>query len=420
MGENTDFNEDMLLNDNVNLTGYSDTDDDDDNDNDDVCNAENTDQPDDVIDNTDPPQRDVDIDENIQPYDVDNNSDFNIDNDFQNCKFEEEEGLDEQVIQGFLKHIMQLQEQVVKKKKENRLIPCVSNFMKLDLDQKSQQISPTITRHLLHVCDFIVRNKLDIKIDHGDRGVLEYITSKDCPKKDIKFTFVEDMRIHDANKFNNLMDMLTKNNARDELLNNAKRSSEEAGLIESRQEAKKSVKNNASTAGNDIINFLRKTESYRKSVGLDQIVDDDDDVTAGNAPVPVTAGASGAGHKPGTVAASAAKIEEHLRKNNVKPVPQGIKYGDSELGISYQDMIEDLTRNYTQTRPNLNENNRRRVLLLLKKTNMPISYIRNKRIKEEYKHILNQSKQPSKLPTYIPAPQTKLGKERRKRAYLSD
>ncbi|CAB4004474.1 Hypothetical predicted protein, partial [Paramuricea clavata] len=116
--------------------------------------------------------------------------------------------------------------------------------------------------------------------------------------------------------------MLTKNNARDEVLNNAKRSSEEAGLIESRQEAKKSVKNNSSTAGNDIINFLRKTDSYRKSVGLDQVVDDDEDVAAANNPAPVTASASGAGHKPGTVAASAAKIEEHLRKHNVKPVPQ--------------------------------------------------------------------------------------------------
>ncbi|CAB3976759.1 Hypothetical predicted protein [Paramuricea clavata] len=218
------------------------------------------------------------------------------------------------------------------------------------------------------------------------------------------------------------MDMLTKNNARDEILNNAKRSSEEAGLIESRQEAKKSVKNKSSTAGNDIINYLRKTDSYRKSVGLDQVVDDDDAVVAPeNNPAPVTAGASGAGHKPGTVAASAAKIEEHLRKHNVKPVPHGIKYGDNDLNISYQDMLEDLTRNYVQTQPNLNDNNRRRVLLLLKRTNMPISYIRNRAIKEQYKQMLNQSKQPSKpQPTSIPTPKTGSGKTRKKRQYLSD
>ncbi|CAB3982217.1 Hypothetical predicted protein [Paramuricea clavata] len=412
MAENTDFNEDIL---NANLTGYSDTDDDNDDDNDDAAaanNVENTDQTDDVYDdNTDAVQRDaVDTDENIQPYDGDNISDFHTDNDFQNCEPEEEAGLDEQVIQGFLKHLMQLQEQVVKKKKENRLIPCVSNFMKLDFDQKGQQISPTITRHLLHkICAFTVI--FGKPSDNWSRS--RKIIHKKMGEE------VKRLALIDANKFNNLMDMLTKNNARDELLNNAKRSSEEAGLIESRQEVKKSVKNNSSTAGNDIINFLRKTESYRKSVGLDQIVDDDDDVSGGNTPVPVTAGASGAGHKPGTVAASAAKIEEHLRKHNVKPIPQGIKYGDSEMGISYQDMMEDLTRNYTQTQPNLNENNRRRVLLLLKKTNMPISYIRNKRIKEEYKQILNQSKQPRKPPTFIPIPQTSSGK-RRKRGYLSD
>ncbi|CAB4004475.1 Hypothetical predicted protein [Paramuricea clavata] len=190
MAENTDFNEDIS---NVNLTGYSDTDDDDDDDTVAPENVENTDQTDDV-DNT----AAVQVDEgntDIQSYEDDNISDFHIDNNFENCE-SEEAGLDDQVIQGFFKHLLQLQEQVEKKKKENRLIPCVSNFMKLDFDQRSQQISPTITRHLLHVCDLIVRDKLDIKIDHGDRGVLEHITSKDCPKKDIKFTLVEDMRIH--------------------------------------------------------------------------------------------------------------------------------------------------------------------------------------------------------------------------------
>ncbi|CAB3983356.1 Hypothetical predicted protein [Paramuricea clavata] len=401
MCENTEFNEDIGLSDNVNLTGYSDADDDD-NCGDDVdqTNAAN----DDNLNNTDP--KCVDVDENIQPFDECDNSDLNIDgkDEFQDCEFEEE-GLDEEVIQGFLKHLIQLQDRVVKKRKENQLIPSVTHFMKLDFDQKSQQISPTIIRHCLHICDLIVRNKLDIKIDRGDRGVLEYITSKDCPKKDIKFT-------------------LAKNNARDELLNNAKRSAKEAGLIESRQEVKKSVKNNSPTAGNDIINFLRKTENYRTSVGLNQI-EEGEDVAEGSKPAPVTAGASGAGHKLGTVASSAEKIEAHFRKNGV---PQGIKFADGgHLSISYQDMLEDLTRNYTQTQPNLNEQNRHKVLLLLRKTNMPISYIRNKRIKEEYKTILNQSNFGTvQTARKLPTGNQKTGKrpamlgKRRKRGYLSD
>ncbi|CAB3995176.1 Hypothetical predicted protein [Paramuricea clavata] len=220
------------------------------------------------------------------------------------------------------------------------------------------------------------------------------------------------------------MDMLTKNNARDEILNNAKRSSEEAGLIESRQEAKKSVREKSSLAGNDIINYLRKTDSYRKSVGLDQPVDDDA-APAGNPPP--AAGGSGAGHKPGTVAASAAKIEQHFEKHNVKPIPTGgIKYGDSDLNIPYQDMMEDLTRNNIHTQPNLSNNNRQRVLKLLKKTNMPISYIRNKTLKEEYKQMLNQSGQASKPgPSRIPTPLAKdkgpsKSKGKKPRGYLSN
>ncbi|CAB3978335.1 Hypothetical predicted protein [Paramuricea clavata] len=400
---------------NLNLTGYSDTDDDDD----EMENVENVDQPEASQ------SENVELSENIHAGDVEGNQDIQI------CGSDDDDDgqLDEQVIQGFLRHLVQLQEQVVKKKKENRLIPCVSNFLKLDFDQKSQQISPTIIRHLLHVCELIVRDKLDIKIDHGDRGVLEHITSKDCPKKDIKFTLVEDMRIHsyirkavrqlEAIKQNHSH----KNGGRNELLNTAKRSSEEAGLIESRQEVKKSVKNNSSTAGNDIINFLRKTDSYRKSVGLDQPVNDDDD--GANAPVPVTAGVSGAGHKAGTVAASAHKIEQHLQKHDVKPIANGIKMGDTELNISYEDMMEDLTRNYTQTQPNLTPNNRRRVLILLKRTGMPVSYVRNKKMKEEYKQLLSVSKPSASASpsTLIPTPQTSKGKSkskgRRYRSYLS-
>ncbi|CAB4003039.1 Hypothetical predicted protein, partial [Paramuricea clavata] len=365
---------------NLNLTGYSDTDDDD------MENVENA-----VItpENVDQPEasqsENVELAENIHADDVDvGNRDIP---DFQTCGSDDDddEQLDEQVIQGFLQHLIQLQEKVVKKKKESRLIPCVSNFLRLDFDQKSQQISPTIIRHLLHVCELIVRDKLDIKIDHGDRGVLEHITSKDCPKKDIKFTLVEDMRIHSyIRKAVRQLEAIKQNHSH----------------------------KNGGRTGNDIINFLRKTDSYRKSVGLDQPVNDDDD--AANAPVPVTAGASGAGHKPGTVAASAQKIEQHLQKHDVKPIANGIKMGDTELNISYQDMMEDLTRNYTQTQPNLTANNRRRVLILLKRTGMPVSYVRNKKMKEEYKQLLSVSKPSATASpsTLIPTPQTSKGKSK--------
>ena len=190
------------------------------------------------------------------------------------------EGLDEQTIRTFLEQLIHLQNQTILKKKENRLIPSVNHFFKLDLEQKGEQISPSITRHLLHICDLIVRKKIDIDVDTGDRNVMEYIATKDCPAKDIRFTFVEDMHIHgyirkavqqlqaikksirkkmgdevkrlaliDAGKFNALMEMFTENNNRQKLLSDAKRSAEEAGLIESRATVLKSVKNKSSTAG---------------------------------------------------------------------------------------------------------------------------------------------------------------------------
>ncbi|CAB4013525.1 Hypothetical predicted protein [Paramuricea clavata] len=141
-------------------------------------------------------------------------------------------------------------------------------------------------------------------------------------------------------------------------------------------------------AGNDVINFLRKTDNYRQSLGLDK--SEEDDVPPAAGPPPATARPSGANHKPGTVASSTAKIEEHLRKNGVKPIADGVKFKDGQIGVSYNDMMEDLTRNYVQTQPNLDPKGRYKVLLLLKQTNMPISFIRNKKIKEEYKTLLAQ------------------------------
>ena len=201
---------------------------------------------------------------------------------------------------------------------------------------------------------------------------------------------VKRLALIDAGKFNALMEMFTENNNRQKLLSDAKRSAEEAGLIESRSTVLKSVKNKSSTAGNDVINYLKKTDNYRRSVGLDNEPDDEPDATAPPAPPAATAGPSGANYKAGTVAASTAKIEEHFRKNGVKPSQNGVNFAGGTIGVSYNDMLEYLTRNYIQTAPNLDEKKRHKVLLLSRKTNMPVSFIRNKKIKEEYKSLLRQ------------------------------
>ena len=105
----------------------------------------------------------------------------------------------------------------------------------------------------------------------------------------------------------------------------------------------------------------------------------------------MTAQPATGGPKTGTVASAENNINSHFKAKGVTPVEDGIKIrNQGTLGISYNDMIMDLTRNYTRTEPNLTGNDRRRVLQLLKKTHMPISYIRNKKLKEEYKTLLGK------------------------------
>ena len=62
--------------------------------------------------------------------------------------------------------------------------------------EKGEKIKPLVTKNLLHVCELILANKIEVDVSPGDRGVLEYIVDKDTPIKDIKFTLVEDFRIH--------------------------------------------------------------------------------------------------------------------------------------------------------------------------------------------------------------------------------
>jgi hypothetical protein len=65
------------------------------------------------------------------------------------------------------------------------------------------------------------------------------------------------------------MEFLQNNTARQKILDDTTRTPEEAGLIESHNNAVKSVKNNSSLAGADIINYLNKKDSYRKSLIVD-------------------------------------------------------------------------------------------------------------------------------------------------------
>ncbi|CAB3977068.1 Hypothetical predicted protein [Paramuricea clavata] len=126
-------------------------------------------------------------------YDDDNNN--NNDNGCDEIVGGENNELDEEAINSFILQLFQLKKNLMKKR-ENRIIPSVNKYLKLDFEEKGEQLTPTVTRNLLHICELILADKIHIDVSPGDREVMEYIVDKDCPTKDKRFTLVEDFCIH--------------------------------------------------------------------------------------------------------------------------------------------------------------------------------------------------------------------------------
>jgi hypothetical protein len=173
-------------------------------------------------------------------------------------------------------------------------------------------------------------------------------------------------------------------------------------------------------ASTDIINYLRKKDNYQKSVASP--TDEGDTGAVDPPPQPPTSQNT---PKVGTIASAEKLINAHFKARGITPSDDGITIGDTTLGISYNDMVMDLTCNLTQTQPSLTIANRKRVLLLLKKSKMPVSYVRNRKLKE-YKTLLGGEQTTSSM---IPVPKRVRGetfptppsrsKYRRKRSYLA-
>ena len=161
---------------------------------DELASAEDGEDSEDIL-----PEREDVIEENIvdeyahAPVIVDEGPEGYDDDDDEGEKNTNE--LDEEAINAFIVQLFQLKKNTLLKKKESKLIPSVNKFLKLDFEQKGEQITHTVTKKLLHICDLILTKKININVSEGDREVLEYIVDKDTPMKDIKFTFVEDFRI---------------------------------------------------------------------------------------------------------------------------------------------------------------------------------------------------------------------------------
>jgi hypothetical protein len=183
---------------------------------------------------------------------------------------------------------------------------------------------------------------------------------------------VRRLALIDAEKFNNLIDLLQGNTARQKIVDDAVRSSEEAGLIESHKTMQKSVNYKSSLVGNDIIIFLRKRDNYKTSVEKQN--NDDQQQPAGQQPAGQQPAAD-VEPKRGTVRDAEKRINDHFKSRGITPSENGIKTNTSTITVSYSDMMMDLTRNYKKTEPNLNTVDKVKVFQLMKKTRMPVNYI---------------------------------------------
>ena len=123
--------------------------------------------------------------------------DFESYPDYANEDYEENNNeLDEEAINSFITQLFELKRNNLKKKREGKVIPSVKKYLKLDFEGKGENLTPFVTKNLLHICELILSDKIHVDVSHSDRGVIEHIVDKDTPMKDIKFTLVEDFRIH--------------------------------------------------------------------------------------------------------------------------------------------------------------------------------------------------------------------------------
>jgi hypothetical protein len=88
-----------------------------------------------------------------------------------------------------------------------------------------------------------------------------------------------------------------------------------------------------------------------------------------------------------------------LRKKGVTETEKGVKFGNKTLGFAYDDMIADLTKNVKKTNTNLTK-----LLKELKRTGMPVAYIRSENLQSQYRELDNGTPQIPQTPP--PAYQT--------------
>ncbi len=166
-------------------------------------------------------------------------------------------------------------------------------------------------------------------------------------------------------------------------------SAEKQELLDSHERMKRSVKNKSFLAGNDITQFMRKKRKYQKK--------DNGEVAAGGEEQEEEEGANGGRGGGGPIVAGRGtrtlQIEKRIitffkNKKIVKNRRGTLNYKGWDTGVNYEDLLEDLTHDYKKTETNLSKPVMTKALKVLKKEAMPVSYIKNKKIKSEYKTLI--------------------------------
>jgi hypothetical protein len=76
-----------------------------------------------------------------------------------------------------------------------------------------------------------------------------------------------------------------------------------------------------------------------------------------------------------------------LKRKGVAEVDKGVKFGHKTLSFAYDDMISDLTKNVKKQNTNLSQQQHTKLLKELKRTGMPVGYIRSENLRRQYRDL---------------------------------
>lgn len=203
---------------------------------------------------------------------------------------------------------------------------------------------------------------------------------------------VKKLSVVNSEKMERLLNALQNRNNNTEIVEKALDEPEKIGLIDSYNDMQKSVSANSMLAGLKKQQYIRKKLNYREKIKNKEKKtneNNDDGNDPGNDGVAGDADGQPIPQKTNTKAYSKARIEKFMKNNNlnVDDNTGSIKAGNVNMGINYEDFIEDITTNRTSGDNNLSNIETDRVLLKLVRKKMPASYIRSTKHKKRFLEI---------------------------------